>query len=53
MVKGKGSLNLYCLGEDLDYPIYLRMTDRELPKDVLNKILDFGFEVAKRKILKN
>ena len=37
-------INYFCLCEDLDYPVYLKIEDQSMPKDALDMILDFGFK---------
>ena len=44
VVDEKSDINIYYLGKELDYPIYLKMDDERFPKDALSMIIDFGFE---------
>ena len=37
-------VNYFYLSEELDYPIYLKVEDRAVPKDIFDMILSFGFK---------
>ena len=44
MSENEKIVNYFCLDVELDYPIYLRIEDQGISKDLLDMILNFGFK---------